>query len=64
MEKKQGWWAGLKRSLKQFKEDLERDSVANARAAPSSCCHESPQELARRRDEYDQAVEKKPADSY
>jgi hypothetical protein len=60
MEKKQGWWAGFKRSLKQLKEDLERESVANAHAAPSSCCHVPPEELERRREEYRQALEKKP----
>ncbi len=59
MEKKQGWWAGFKRSLKKLKEDLERESVANAHTPPSSCCHVAPEELERRREEYRQAAEKK-----
>jgi hypothetical protein len=60
MEKKRSWWAGFKRSLKQFEEDLEKDSVANAGSAPSSCCHVSEEELSRRREAYRQSLAKKP----
>jgi hypothetical protein len=62
MDMKQGWWAGFKRSLKQFREDLEKDSVANSGSAPSSCCHVLPEELERRREAYSQSVEKNPID--
>jgi hypothetical protein len=58
MEKKTGWWAGLKRSLRQLKEDLEKDSVANAGPSTSSCCHVEPEELERRREMYRQEIKK------